>query len=221
MIIFEQLANNKGTVSSALGKELAQKVLQEKRIDILMECIDLTSYQASLPAARNIRSGAAKVVEVVANKQPELVAPYLAKLFPALSVQEPQTRWMIIRVMGFCAHLDKKQAQKAVAFAEKFINDKEGLIIASSADLFLGDLGAISKEDAQAVFPILEKSMGSNLENEQDWLLEALLKVFPNLDRAGKDTVIKYAGLWKDSTRKSTQQRARKILRYEKPGKLS
>ena len=102
MSIFEQLSNNKGTVSSALGKELAQKVLQESRGDILLECIDLACYEASAPASKHIRSGAAKVVEIVA-KDPELVAPYLGKLFPALSVQEPQTRWAIIRVMGFGA----------------------------------------------------------------------------------------------------------------------
>jgi hypothetical protein len=80
MNIFEQLSTNKGTVSSALGKTLAQKVLQENRVDILMECIGFTSYEVTKPASRNIRSGAAKVVEIVAEKQPELVAPHLEKL---------------------------------------------------------------------------------------------------------------------------------------------
>ncbi len=213
MSIFEQLSENKGTVSSALGKALAQKVLQESRVDILIECIDLASYQASAPASKNIRSGAAKVVETVAEKQPELVAPHLEKLFPALSVQEPQTRWMIIRTMGFCARLNKPMAHKAIAYAEKYVDAKEGLCIASSADLFLGDLGAISREDAQDVFPLLEQSMESTIENEQDWLLEALYKVFQNLDKAEQEKIQKYAERWQYSSRKSTQQRARKILR--------
>jgi hypothetical protein len=129
MIIFDQLSTNKGTVSSALGKTLAQKVLQENRMDILSECIDLVSYEAAKPASRDIRSGAAKVVEIVAERQPEMVAPHLEKLFPALSVQEPQTRWMVIRVMGFCARLNKPAARKAIAYAEKYIDDKEGLCI--------------------------------------------------------------------------------------------
>ena len=34
MSVFEELLTNKGTVSSALGKTLAQKVLQEGEIDI-------------------------------------------------------------------------------------------------------------------------------------------------------------------------------------------
>ncbi len=213
MSIFEQLSNNKGTVSSALGKVLAQKVLQESRVDILLECIDLASYKASTPASKHIRSGAAKVVEIVAEKQPELVAPHLGKLFSVLSVQEPQTRWMIIRVMGFCARLNKSIAQKAIAYAEKYIDDKEGLCIASSADLFLGDLGSISKEDAQKVFPLLEQSMESSIENEQDWLLEASFKMFQNLGQAEQDKVLGFAERWQYSSRKSTQQRAKKILR--------
>jgi hypothetical protein len=192
---------------------LAQKVLRESQIDILVECIDLASYEASAPASKHIRSGAAKVVEIVAEKQPELVAPHLGKLFLALSVQEPQTRWMIIRVMGFCARLNKSIAQKAIAYAEKYIDDKEGLCIASSADLFLGDLGAISEKDAQKVFPLLEQSMESSIENEQDWLLEALFKMFRNLDQAGQDKARKFAERWQYSSRKTTQQRASQILR--------
>ncbi|MCJ7432991.1 MAG: hypothetical protein MUO77_05835 [Anaerolineales bacterium] len=196
-----------------LAKALAQKVLQQSRTDILLECIDLASYEAFAPASKHIRCGAAKVVEIVAEKQPELVAPHLGKLFPAFSVQEPQTRWMIIRVMGFCAHLNKPMAQKAIPYAEIYINKKEGLCIASSADLFLGDMGAISKNDAQKVFPLLEQSMDHPVTNEQDWLLEAFYKVFPNLEKAEQEKVVKFSERWQYSTRKSTQQRARKILR--------
>jgi hypothetical protein len=212
MNIFEQLSTNKGTVSSALGKTLAQKVLQENRVDILMECIGFTSYEVTKPASRNIRSGAAKVVEIVAEKQPELVAPHLEKLIPALSVQEPQTRWMIIHVMGFCARINKQVALQALPYAQKYIETKDGLIIASSADLFLGDMGAISKNDALIVFPLLEQSMENCLENEQDWILEALIKVIKNLDQDDQTKVRKFAEQCQYSSRKSTQQRARKLL---------
>jgi hypothetical protein len=215
MSTFEQLSKNKGTVSSALGKTLAQKVLEEGQTDILFECIDLASYQATIPTSKQVRAGAAKVVEIVAEKQPELVAPHLQKLLPALSVPEPQTRWMIIRVMGFCAHLNKSVAQEAIAYAEQYIDAKEGLVIASSADLFLGDFGALSKEAAQRVFPILERSMETVIPNEQDWLLEALFSVFANLGRAEQEKMLKFAERWQNSSRKSTQQRVRKILRLK------
>ena len=213
MSVFEQLSTNKGTVSSALGKTLAQKVLQEGQTEILTECIALSSFEASNVASKHIRSGAAKVVEIVAEKRPDLVAHHLESLLPTLSVSEPQTRWMVIRVMGFCAHLNKPIAQKAIAYAEKYIDAKEGLCIASSADLFLGDFGALSKQAAQKVFPTLEYSMDKAIANEQDWLLEALFKVFPNLEKAEQETALKFAERWQYSPRKSTQQRARMILK--------
>jgi hypothetical protein len=212
MSTFEQLSNNKGTVSSALGKVLAKTVL-DGQTNILLECIDLASYEPSKQNQKHIRSGAAKVVEIVAENRPDLVAPYLEKLLPALSVKEPQTRWAIIRTMGFCAHLNEVIAEKAVAYAEKYIDEKEGLCIASSADLFLGDLGAISGKNAHRVFPILELSMENVIENEQDWLLEAFYKIFSNLEKAEQQTVRKFAERWQYSSRKSTQQRAQKLLR--------
>ena len=215
MSIFGQLANNKGTVSSALGKALAQKVLKEGRTYILYECINLASYELTILTSKHIRAGAAKVIEIVAENRPELVAPHLGKLLSALTAPEPQTRWMIIRVMGFCAHLNKAVAQAALAYAEQYIEAKEGLILASSADLFLGDFGALSKEAAQKVFPILEQSMERVYTNEQDWLLEAIFKVFVNLGRAEQEKVLKFAERWQNSSRKSTRQRARKILRMK------
>jgi hypothetical protein len=210
--IFQQLSHNKGTISSALGKTLAHEVLEQGRNDILLECIRLASYDGSDPAAKSIRSGAAKVVEIAAEKRPELVAPHLAELLPALSVEEPQTRWMIIRVMGFCAALNRPTAHKAIPFAESYLRAKEGLAIASSADLFLGELGAISRRDAARVFPILERSMSRAIGNEQDWLLESVLKLFANLDAAAQKKAIQFAKRWQTSTRKSTQERARRIL---------
>jgi hypothetical protein len=64
---------------------------------------------------------------------------------------------MTIRTMGFCAHLNQSVAQKAIACAEKYLDKKdEGLCLASSADLFLGDYGALSRQAAEQVFPIIE-----------------------------------------------------------------
>ncbi len=214
MSVFEQLSKNKGTVSSALGKSLAQKILAGRGDDILAECIDLACYAGSGPTARNIRAGAGKVVELVAEKKPEAVAPHVQKLLPALAVEEPQTRWVIIRTLGYCARLNPGVARKGIAHAERYIGRKEGLVIASSADLFLGDLGAVSRTDASAVFPLLERSMRNAIKNEEDWLLEALLKVLPNLAASERKAGLSFAKRWQHSARKSTQARATKVLGF-------
>ena len=212
--IFELLQHNKGTVSSSLGKELAQKVLGG-HMDILYEAVELCTYNTQDKTAKNIRSGAAKIVEIVAEKKPEFVAPHLEKLIPSLEVAEPQTRWMIIRAIGFCAHLNEPIAQQAIAYAESYIEKKEGLCIASSADLFLGDYGAISNKNATRIFPILEKSISNAVLNEADWLLETFIKIYRNVGNHEKEIIRSFARIHADSPRKSTQSRVKKLLNLD------
>lgn len=212
MDLLELLRNNKGIVSSALGKELAQKVVSGNE-SILHKAIELSIFEYKNKKEKVIRSGAAKIVEIVAEKKPYLVAPHLEKLLPALEVSEPQTRWMTIRTMGFCAQLNEKIAELAIRYADDYISKKEGLCIASSADLFLGDYGAISKDHAKKVFPIIEKSVSNLIKNESDWILEALIKIFKNLDSDEREIAVSFARINADSDRKSTQKRAMKIMK--------
>jgi hypothetical protein len=214
MNVFDPLSKNKGTTSSALSKTLAQNILNGQT-SLLLDCIDLVSYNLEALDQKHIRAGASKVVEIVSLNRPDLVAPHLQKLLPALSVGEPQTRWMIIRTMGFCAPLNKPVAEKAIAYAEKFIKHKEGLSLASSTDLFLGDFGAIGKDNAQKAFPLLEESMKNLIANEQDWLLEALFRMFQNLDAKQQALCFEFARSWQNTPRKSTRQRVRMILRLK------
>jgi predicted metal-dependent hydrolase len=100
MDLLDLLKTNKGTVSSALGKELAEKVLNGDK-SILDQAIDYVSYDLDNQKSKGIRAGAAKILEKVAEKQPDLIANQLDKLKPALKVKESQTRWMIMQVFGY------------------------------------------------------------------------------------------------------------------------
>ncbi len=210
MKLFELLKNGKSTVSSALGKELAQKVL-DGDLGILAEAIELSVYKVDDKNEKNIRCGASKAVELVAEQRPDLVAPSLAKLLPALEADEPQTRWVIIRTMGYCAALNRAIASQAVAYAERYLAHKEGLCIAASADLFFGDYGALSKDTALAVLPVLERSIDNAVVNEQDWLLEAFVKIAPHLPKESLGKIREFAERWQNSSRKTTQARVKKL----------
>jgi hypothetical protein len=213
MQLLERLQKNKGTVSSALGKTLANQVLAGDG-KLLEECIRYSTFRLEDDQSKHIRSGAAKAVELVAEKKPQLVAKHLPRLLPALEAKETQTRWMIIRTMGYCARLNENTAQQAIPFAVRYLSDKEGLCLSSSADLFLGDYGSISKKNAKRIFPILEQSIANCIENEQDWILESLYKLLPVLGKPDLDNVTRFANKWKGSPRKSTQQRAKNILEF-------
>lgn len=217
MDLLELLKSNKGTVSSALGKELAKKVL-DGDTSFLEQAINYTTYDLKNVKSKTIRAGAAKIVEIVAEKAPDLIAPHLDKLLPALEVSEPQTRWMIIRTMGFCANKNEIIASKAIQYADKYITGKQDgqLCLVSSADLFLGDYGALSNTNAKIAFPIIEKSISNVIKNESDWILEALIKMFDKLDSEEREIALSFARLNADSDRKSTQKRALKLMRNDK-----
>ena len=212
MGIFELLKNNKGTISSALGKELAARAVGVEP-EILIEAIELCVYDLPNPTTKNIRAGAAKTVEIVAEKLPCAVAPHLESLLPALSAPEPQTRWMVFRTCGFCAGLVPEVAAKAIQQAQIEIENKTGLIIASSADLFLGSLGAVSPEYAAIVFPLLEESARTVTKNEDVWILEAFLMFAKNLDTPQSEFVKDFAHRHACESRKSTKARATRLIK--------
>ena len=212
MSILEALKNNKGTVSSALGKELAQQALAGE-MEILREAIDLCTWKLPDMVGKNVRAGAAKTVESVAEKSPDLVAAKLEQLLPALEAPEPQTRWMVLRIFGFCATARPEVAEQAIPSAEEVLLTKEGLIVASSADLYLGEMGAVSTEYARKVFPILARSAATVIRNEADWILEAFIAMSAKMDADQCSTAMDFAARHLGDARKSTAGRARKLTR--------
>lgn len=211
MKLLDQLRNNKGTVSSALGKDLAARALGGEE-DILGEAVRLTLYEPDNLKAKQVRAGAAKIVEKVAEEKPEMVAGYLDDLIPALDMPEPQTKWMLISVFGYCARDNPDSAKKAVEHATRYIASKQGVCLTGAAARYLGNIGALSSRDAQAVLPVLAGALDEALPNEVDWILEGFLKIFDNLDPDGQRIVIRLAAGYQDAPKKATRGRVKKIL---------
>jgi len=212
MDLFELLKNNKGTVSSALGKELAQKVL-DGDLEILNDAVKYVSYDAANVKSKSIRAGAAKILEKVAEKKPELVAADLDKLKPALSVKEPQTRWMLMQVFGYCAALQPELSESVLDYAKQFLAENAGVCLSGSVHLYLGRIGATSDKTAQQVLVILDNAYQTASESEIDWILEAFLNIAENVDCESQELIRKNAELQLDAKKKSTQNRAKKILK--------
>ena len=109
--------------------------------------------------------------------------------------------------------MNKSVAIKCIDYAEKYLTNKEGLCLSSSAELYLGDIGALSKDEAKKVFPILEKASENAEVNEVDWILEAYMKMVNNLEEDEKNKIRQYANKNTDAPKKSTQKRVRKLLK--------
>ena len=165
MEIFELLKANKGTVSSALGKELGAKVLNGDS-SILEQAMKYVVFDLNDDKSKGIRAGAAKIIEVVAEKKPELIAKDLDKLKPALNAPEPQTRWMLMYVFGFCAKLNPKDSISVIDYAKRYLTENAGVCLSGAVHQYLGRIGATSEKTAMIVLPILDDSLRTASENE-------------------------------------------------------
>lgn len=212
MEIFDLLKANKGTVSSALGKELGAKVLNGD-LTILEQAMKYVVFDLKDDKSKNIRAGAAKIIEVVAEKKPELIAKDLGKLKPALNAPEPQTRWMLMYVFGFCAKLNPKDSISVVDYAKKYLTENAGVCLSGAVHQYLGRIGATSEKTAMTVLPILDDSLKTASENEIDWILEGFISIVNVLNPDSLMIVKRNAEIYLDSRKKSTQDRAKKILK--------
>jgi hypothetical protein len=210
MSILNQLKNNKGTISSALGKELAEKVLRGNE-DILKEAVELCNFEPDNISAKSVRAGAAKIVEKVAEKKPELVAPHLNNLLKSLDSPEPQTKWMLMMAFGHCVEKNPKLAEKAIPYANRYIDAKQGLGPVGAAEIFLGKIGSVSKKNANKVLPILLKAAEDPMTNEEDWIIEGFMNIFEKLDSADQKKIIQVSKNFKNAPKKSTLKRLKKL----------
>jgi hypothetical protein len=206
MSILPQLINNQGTLSSALGKSLAKKALSGKK-DILAEAVTLINHES-----KNVRAGAAKIIEQVAMKSPEMVAPYLSQLRSGLQKEEAQTRWMIIHTYGLCARENPAQAAEVFPYAEQYMAAESGACLWGGAIKYLGFYGATGASQAQQAFPLLAKAL-QDLPNHSRQILTALIDLAEKADDELKEKIKDLVQPWADSDSASTSREARKLLK--------
>lgn len=214
MSLFERIKDNKGTVSTALGKTIAQEIMGGDT-HLIPDAIALILYDITNVNAKNIRATAAKIIELVAEKSPALVADHLDFALPALQVEEPQTKWMVFRSLGFCAKLRPDLAQKALPAAKQYLLEKKKgqLCLVGAIDLFLGDYGATSAHAAQETYKLLLKSTHNVITNEHDWILEAFIKIIPHLSSHDKQEILSTITSFHDIAKPATQKRMKKLLK--------
>lgn len=202
--ILAQLEKNRGTISSALGKSLAKKVLEGER-SILEEAVVLLAHDS-----KDVRAGAAKIVEQVAMVDPSLVVGFLPRLFPALNVPEAQTRWMIIHALGHCAALNAPTALKALPKAKEFIRLDSGACLWGSTIIYLGYMGATSEMNARTVFPILERAL-RDIPRQTKNVLQSFLRMLDQTDGEIRIRIARYAETYTQNDKAGVRTIARKI----------
>jgi len=210
MSILPQLEKNRGTISSALGKSLAKQVLSGET-PILEEAVALLSH-----GDKNVRAGAAKIIEQVALADPALVAGWLPHLLPALEVPERQTRWMAIHSLGLCAELDAATALRALPQAEAFIDADSGACLWGSTIVYLGYLGATSAAAARVVFPLLERAL-QRIPRQAGRVLDAFLRLLPHADGEMLGRIAQHAETYAGAESPTVRRAVRRLQKRLEP----
>ena len=183
---------------------MAQEVLAGNTA-VQKEAVELIAHEE-----KNVRAGAAKIIEQVALANPSLVAGHLPRLLPTLDAPEPQTRWMVIHTLGLCAALDPATALKAYPKAEEFIAQKSGACLWGSTIKYLGDLGATSRDSGQLVFPLLETAL-QEVPRQERAVLESFLRLVGEANSEMRAKIIRYAESLLDDSRPSVRKAARGV----------
>ncbi|MBU1177829.1 HEAT repeat domain-containing protein [Patescibacteria group bacterium] len=204
--LLSQLEKNKGTLSSVLGKSLARKVLVGNN-QILDEAIKLV-----VSNNKNVRAGAAKIIEMVAEQDSQLLKNNLQSLLPALDAPEPQTRWMIIRTLGLCAELDPATTSKALAKAKKFLAADSGACLFNRTIFYLGCIGTLTDVHAKKVFPILADTL-KKIPNQTNTVLDSFLKIAENADTKIRKQIVKIAQEYSNHSQAGIKNKANKLLK--------
>lgn len=205
MTLLAQLQDNKGLVSSALSKELAKQYF-EGETGIFDEAIQLLSHES-----KSVRSGAMVICEEIANKEPETVAARLSAVLPTLEVEEPQTRWMALRVLGKCAHLEPDLALMAIPKLDGYMAETS-LALKDAVITYLGYIGALSSEQASRVFPALEEALVS-VPKRITRVFESFQRITPVLAEAERKRLAKLAEEYTRDSSPSIAKAAKRTLK--------
>ena len=109
--------------------------------------------------SRRKRQLAARVVHLVAQREPDLLAPYISDLIDALYRPEAQTRWEVLDALTILVPDYAKEIGAAFEGAETALFDELSSTLRLSAFRLLCCWGATERGRSKKVWPILDEAI--------------------------------------------------------------
>lgn len=122
MKILEQLSSRKGDRTEDSNKIVAEQCMADPRL--------LADISVGLEDDdKKLRSDCAEVFTMVAEKRPELVAPYAENILPLLSDKETKTRWEAAHTLAYIADRAPDVVSDALPALRKLIEEDKSTIV--------------------------------------------------------------------------------------------
>lgn len=146
-----------------MAEESAVELTPEEttRLTSVVESADALSalIEDLSSSRRRARQLAARVVRLLAQRDPELLVPYFEQLVDALYRPEAQTRWEILDALTVLAPDHAKECGAAYEGAESALFDEISAPLRLSAFRFLTVWGATERRRSEKVWPIIDEAI--------------------------------------------------------------
>lgn len=109
--------------------------------------------------SRRKRQLSARVVNLVAQREPELLAPYISDLVDALYRPEAQTRWEVLDALTLLVPAHAKEVGAAYDGAEAALFDEISATLRLSAFRMLCTWGATDRGRSKKVWPVIDEAI--------------------------------------------------------------
>lgn len=109
--------------------------------------------------SRRKRQLSARVVNLVAQREPELLAPYIPDLVDALYRPEAQTRWEVLDALTLLVPAHAKEVGAAYDGAEAALFDEISATLRLSAFRMLCTWGATDRGRSKKVWPVIDEAI--------------------------------------------------------------
>ena len=143
------------TIDQELDEQEAAKISEIEQDSSALAALieDLSS------ASRRTRQFSARVVALLAQRDPELLEPYISDLIDALYRPEAQTRWEVLDALTILAPDHAKEVGAAFEGAETALFDELSATLRLSAFHLLCAWGATERGRSKKVWPILDEAI--------------------------------------------------------------
>ncbi|MDA3937329.1 MAG: hypothetical protein PF636_10855 [Actinomycetota bacterium] len=116
-------------------------------------------FEALSGEDRRVRVLAARVVQVLAINEPEVLRPHADELTDALGRPEPQTRWEVLGAFEQLVAVDARLVAKAITAISTELHDAESGVVRLAAFRVLAAYGATTENRSNRVWPLIDEAI--------------------------------------------------------------
>jgi hypothetical protein len=152
MSITSKLSSQTGDRTEASNRKVAGMCLENP--DLVDEIAE--GLKSDDPG---ILGDCAEVMTMVAQIEPDLVAPYAKLLPPLLKHKKARVRWEAMHALGLITHLVPKEIEKILPMIDELIHNDSSVIVRDWAVMTVGNYAGTGKKAAGKAYPILINSI--------------------------------------------------------------